>query len=320
MNRKNCLIVGYGAAARSTVFGIRKNWENASIFVTGRNIEKAVEFARKFKSFNVTPIINTYEVNPFLIVSTLPSKAEIDLPVQCKSGKYSMDSAYPDSEMSAVAEKHDCRIIRGEQWLINQAVESFELFAGKKLSHSEISDINITNKKTYKNIILTGISGSGKTKIGKLIAEKLNFKHFDIDSIIETDELQTIPEIFSQKGEPYFRNAEKSVLEKVSQIPNCVISLGGGTLSNKALSENLLSNSLVVWLFSPLAQCLKRINFDDKPLLKSNPKANAEDLFKVRKKSYFKYADVIVPNMGNIEDTIENLLSLDFPSVILKDF
>ena len=59
--------------------------------------------------------------------------------------------------------------------------------------------------KSMKTIILTGMMGAGKTTVAKILAEKLNIKSIDIDSLIEQNEGEKISEIFSKKGEEYFR-------------------------------------------------------------------------------------------------------------------
>ena len=79
-------------------------------------------------------------------------------------------------------------------------------------------------------IILIGYMGSGKTTIGKHLSEVLNYKFIDLDQAIENEEQQTISELFSKKGEIYFRKKERTILEKIlSSNANLVVSIGGGT-------------------------------------------------------------------------------------------
>jgi shikimate kinase len=98
-----------------------------------------------------------------------------------------------------------------------------------------------------KKIILVGYMGSGKSTIGKLLADKINFSSYDLDSRIEKDENLSISEIFEQKGELYFRKLERQVFESIlDKNQNIVLSLGGGTpcyYNNHELlnSENVIS-------------------------------------------------------------------------------
>ena len=84
------------------------------------------------------------------------------------------------------------------------------------------------------NISLIGMMGSGKTTIAKLLVEKLNsFSLVDTDSIIVETENTTINEIFSLKGEDYFRSVESTVLGDVLSSDNQVISTGGGIVKKE---------------------------------------------------------------------------------------
>ena len=72
--------------------------------------------------------------------------------------------------------------------------------------------------------------GSGKTTIGKHLSEVLNYKFIDLDQAIEYEEQHTISELFSKKGELYFRKKERIILEKIlSSNSNIVLAIGGGT-------------------------------------------------------------------------------------------
>lgn len=79
-----------------------------------------------------------------------------------------------------------------------------------------------------KSIVLIGPPGSGKSTVGKALARRLKRSFFDTDSMIEEKSQKKIGEIFVDEGEDAFRNLEYIVLQEVLQLPNCVISLGGG--------------------------------------------------------------------------------------------
>ena len=67
----------------------------------------------------------------------------------------------------------------------------------------------------YKNISLIGFMGSGKTTVGKILADRLNFLFIDLDKVIELAEDKTIPDIFKSGGEKYFRDVESEVIKKI---------------------------------------------------------------------------------------------------------
>ena len=79
------------------------------------------------------------------------------------------------------------------------------------------------------NLVLIGFMGSGKSSVAKALYQHTNALILDSDLVIENNENMTIPEIFSQKGETYFRNLERAFCLFVSQnIRHCIISTGGG--------------------------------------------------------------------------------------------
>lgn len=81
-----------------------------------------------------------------------------------------------------------------------------------------------------KKILLIGYMGSGKSVVGKLVAQHLNIAHYDLDNLLEIHFQMSISEIFEQKGEIYFRKIEHQIFkELISNTEIFVLSLGGGT-------------------------------------------------------------------------------------------
>ena len=81
-----------------------------------------------------------------------------------------------------------------------------------------------------KNIVLTGFMGTGKTTIGKALAQMLQMKLVDVDEEIESAEGMTINDIFKTCGEQHFRDIETAMIKKLSQEGNLIISTGGGAV------------------------------------------------------------------------------------------
>ena len=96
-----------------------------------------------------------------------------------------------------------------------------------------------------ENLILIGFMGTGKTSLGKLLANRLGRGFIDLDQKIERDANMTIPEIFEKHGEKYFRELEKKAVREVSERKNLVIATGGGTVKD-AENVRLLKNSGVI--------------------------------------------------------------------------
>ena len=79
-----------------------------------------------------------------------------------------------------------------------------------------------------KNIYLVGFMGTGKSTVGRELAKKKKWRFVDLDELIELREGRSIADIFSKKGEPYFRRIEKKILKEVSLEKSFVVSCGGG--------------------------------------------------------------------------------------------
>ena len=143
-----------------------------------------------------------------------------------------------------------------------------------------------------KNLVLLGMMAVGKSTLGKIVAKKQELEFIDIDASIEKKNSMTIKEIFKKKGEKFFRVEEEKEVLKSLKKKNCIIALGGGAFMNKTLRENILKNSISIWLNVDIKTLSKRVKWNQKrPLLKqeSNQKRLAE-LYTERKDIY-KLAD-----------------------------
>ena len=138
-----------------------------------------------------------------------------------------------------------------------------------------------------KNIVLIGMMGVGKTTLGKIVAKERNLKFIDIDENIERKNLMTITEIFEKKGEDFFRNEEKEEVLKSLKKEKCIIALGGGAFINKIVRDNILKNSVSIWLDLNIKTINKRIKWSNRrPLLKEKKLEKLNNLYEQRKKIY----------------------------------
>lgn len=144
-----------------------------------------------------------------------------------------------------------------------------------------------------KNIYLVGFMGSGKSTIGKMLAEKLNMRFVDIDKEVEKSQSLQIKDIFAKFGEKYFRDLEKSKLKEYIGKTGYVVSTGGGLGADRQMMELMKQNGKVVWINASLDTILERCKNDtDRPLLKL-PFDDLSNLFEKRKEVY-SLADIVI--------------------------
>ena len=160
------------------------------------------------------------------------------------------------------------------------------------------------------SVALIGFMGTGKTVVGKALAEKLGKEFIELDALIERKAGKTIPEIFKQNGEVAFRELEIKVAREVSQKRNAVIACGGGVVLNKINIDRLKWESVIVYLTASPEVIMKRTSSDrnERPLLGTTDKASeVRRLLQFRKPFYEHAAEITI-------DTSK----LDIESVVTK--
>jgi len=151
------------------------------------------------------------------------------------------------------------------------------------------------NDRNLVNLALIGFMGTGKTSVGHLVAEHLNFEFLDTDELIQTATGRTIADIFAQDGEPAFRALEHRVVQELAGRRETLISTGGGLPANQANLASLKNHSLVVCLWASPEKIWERVcHQTHRPLLHDpDPRAKIRELLAVRE-PYYKQADVLV--------------------------
>lgn len=146
-----------------------------------------------------------------------------------------------------------------------------------------------------KNIVLTGFMGTGKSEVGRILAQKLGYTLVDADSEIEKEQGMTIKEIFKQYGEPRFREIEADMIKRLSEIERSIISTGGGAVLRQENMDNLRRKGVIVCLTASPETILKRTsNNNDRPLLQvENPLQKIKELLEFRR-PYYERADVMI--------------------------
>jgi shikimate kinase len=146
-----------------------------------------------------------------------------------------------------------------------------------------------------RTIVLVGLMGAGKTKIGRRLALRLNLPFFDSDTEIETAAGETIEEIFRNRGEAVFRDGERRVIGRLLSQPTHVLATGGGAFMDPVTRAMIARRGVAVWLRADLDVLVARVaRRHDRPLLQvKDPRTVLADLIERRHPIYAE-ADIVV--------------------------
>lgn len=162
-----------------------------------------------------------------------------------------------------------------------------------------------------RRIVLTGFMGAGKSTVGRLLALRLSWPFFDIDSLIAVEQDSTIAQIFANHGEPHFRQLEANTVTRVLSLdfehPQAVVALGGGAIETDAVRHLLFTPHIVtIFLSAPLGELLVRCR-DGKasapvrPLLKA-PESPEDRL--ARRLPHYRQAHLTIDTSGIPPDAV----------------
>jgi shikimate kinase len=150
-----------------------------------------------------------------------------------------------------------------------------------------------------KNVVLIGLMGSGKTTVGKLLAQDLDKDFIDTDELIENQLQKSINDVFQLDGEQYFRKVESEIIKKVSLTTNKVISTGGGSVENVDNLDNLKGNGIVFYLKTSPEELFNRIKNDtNRPLLKNDDPLDILKKLLAKREEFYNLADFIIDTSG----------------------
>ena len=137
--------------------------------------------------------------------------------------------------------------------------------------------------------------GTGKSSVGRLVADQLRFSFLDTDELIEIRAGKSIRDIFAQEGEVAFREYERSMVAELSARKNTVIATGGGLAANEENLASLKSHALVICLWASPEKIWERVrNQTHRPLLNEpDPLAKIHQLL-IDRQPYYRQADVLL--------------------------
>ena len=146
--------------------------------------------------------------------------------------------------------------------------------------------------------IFVGAPGSGKSTVGRRVAERLNVPFLDTDQAIEARAGMSVADIFINQGEPEFRALEESVVAEAIATSTGIVSLGGGALLSDA-TRNLVRDCTVIWLQVTVGDAASRVGMTgSRPLLLGNVRGTMMKLLEERTPLYEEVADLVVDTSG----------------------
>lgn len=206
------------------------------------------------------------------------------------------------TRLTARAKERGIAAGNGLVMLVAQAKFARDLFLESPCDDAIIHNVLRKIELGKQNIVLVGMSGCGKTTIGKMLAERLGKTFVDTDEELVAKFNKSIPEVFREDGEEVFRAAEREVVENLSKRNGLILATGGGAPLAEVSRERLKQNALTVYL-TRNAEFLDRTG---RPLAVSEERV--KEMLSVRDPVYRKTADFVVSNDATLEETVEKIL------------
>jgi shikimate 5-dehydrogenase len=317
------LILGNGGAARAIAFEILFSEKKGDFTLVCRETskektEKLAAELRAFsqrKNFPFSVRILTYaelETNStcynLLLNATSvgmypnmdASPVSIEVVKRCKAV---FDAVYNpvQTKLLSMAMSENILAIGGMDMLVNQAAAAHEIWFGKRFEPAEIAEVCRKSEeemeRKFRNIVLCGFMGSGKTSIGKKLAREMGRQFIDLDHHIENKMNMRVSAIFEKYGEEEFRRMEREAVAELSVKQNLIIACGGGTvMKEENVKQFHAGNSIIVFLDVSLETLQERLKNDRKrPLLQKGDRAEIiSNLYKERAHIYRMASDIRV--------------------------
>ena len=301
---KKALILGTGGTSRTAAAVCERLGAKAILRVSRSGREDSITYEEAYRDHaDADVIINTTPCGMYPDIFGCP----IDLDRFTRLSGV-IDAVYNPLNTSLVLEARARGIDAGSglYMLVAQAVLAAELFTGR-----ELDTVKLTNSiydEIYfdkRNIVLTGMPGSGKSTVGRIIAEKLGRDFIDTDSLI-VERYGEITGIFAQFGEQTFRDYESEIICELAPLTGKVISTGGGAIL-RPVNVGALRRNGELFFIDRSPEYL--IPTADRPL--ADEKAKIEKLYEERIDIYMDTADYIIDGDCDPDDVADSVINGD---------
>ena len=326
LENQTVVILGAGGAAKAVVYMALLEGA-AKIYLLNRTLEKAEQIADSMNAIFSKTVVIPMELSDYEQISEQElivfQATSIGLSPNVKDVviadgafyekvKVGVDLIYnpANTRFMQLVTEHGGMAYNALKMLLYQGVIAYELWHDMEVPQDIIDDLYIELKRNVyikDNIVLIGFMGSGKTTVGKALAERLHMDFIDADAYIEKQEGKSISRIFEEEGEEAFRKLETEVLKKLRDtVTNTVFSTGGGMPLRTENAGLLKEIGSVIYLTAANQVIFDRIkNNTDRPLLQGkNPYEKICELMRKRKPFYESAADVLIDTNSNDLDEV----------------
>ncbi|MBQ8337802.1 MAG: shikimate dehydrogenase [Oscillospiraceae bacterium] len=296
LENKKMLVLGSGGTSK-TAFAVAESLGAKEVYRvsrSGRDGCITYEDAQNIHA-DAEIIINTTPCGMYPNINT----ATVDVS-KFKSLSGVIDAVYNplNSKLVCDAKARGIKAVGGLYMLVAQAAYAAEYFTGKSVPSEKIDEIYKEMFSLKQNIVLIGMPGSGKSTIGKLLAEALGMQFVDTDEVIVKNEGKAIPDIFAELGEERFRDMESAAVLEVAGLQHTVIATGGGAVLRKENVKLLRENGRIYFIDRPLSSIVAT---SDRPL-----SSNREALEKRYNERYDIYCESADVHLKAGDDVCEN--------------
>lgn len=291
---EKALVLGSGGASQTVQTVLRA--AGAEVVVISRRGEDNYDTLERHA--DATVLVNTTPVGMY------PNNGASPLSLaRLPKCRLVLDLIYNPARTALVleAERRGLRCEGGLAMLVAQAKAAAERFTGTEIPDERCEALLRTLQNETENVILVGMPGSGKSSVGRAVAERLNRPFLDSDDVLEQRLGCDIPTFFARAGEDAFRAAETQVLAELGKRSGCVIATGGGCVTRAENYPALHQNGRIFWLERPTAL----LPTAGRPVSQATP---LPALYAARKPLYARFADKQIDNGGALSAAVDAIL------------
>ena len=298
---KKVAILGTGGTAK-TAHAVSESLGAREIHLVSRNArEGAIDYTSLYEDHSDTEvIINTTPVGMFpniydapIDISRFPSLLAV------------IDAIYNplSTPLISAARKRGITAEGGLYMLVAQAVRASEIFFDTTYDEGLLDKVYTKIYKSKKNAVLIGMPASGKSTVGRTLADALGRSFIDTDEVVTRIAGMPIPELIAKFGEGHFRDIEAQAVREVATTSCAVIATGGGAILRRENVDMLKENGDLYFLDRPLDLLIPT---EDRPL--SSTKEAIAERYRERYPIYTSVCDRIIDASGDVADVTEKIL------------